>query len=66
MLCRANDDVDDVGKTSTAAAALFHCVVDLRRDDQLPTVLVKELVDRVFDVFVCDEIAATNQHLDCP
>jgi hypothetical protein len=66
LLGRADDDVDDIGETAAATAALLHRVVNLRRHDQLPTVLIEELDDRVLDVLVGDEIAATNQHPACP
>jgi hypothetical protein len=66
LLGGADDDVDNIGKTAAAAAALFHRVVDLRRNDQLPTVLIEEPDDGVLDILVGDEIAATNQHLACP
>jgi hypothetical protein len=66
LLRRADDDVHDVGKTATAAATLLHRVIDFRRHDELPTVLVEEAVDHVHDVLFGDEIAAANQHFDLP
>lgn len=65
-LGRADDDVDDIGETAAATAALLHRVINLRRNDQLPTVLIEEFDDRILDVLVGDEIAATNQHPACP
>ena len=66
LLGGANDDVDDIGETAAATAALLHGVINLRRHDQLPTVLIEELDDGVLDILIGDEIAATNQHLACP
>jgi hypothetical protein len=66
LLGGADDDVDDIGETAAATAALFHRMIDFRRHDQLPTVLIEKLDDRILDVFVGDEIAATNQHSACP
>ncbi|KQS87556.1 hypothetical protein ASG68_13995 [Rhizobium sp. Leaf453] len=66
LLGGADDDIDDIRETAAATAALFHRMVDFRGHDQLPTVLIEKLDDRVLDVLVGDEIAATNQHLACP
>jgi len=66
LLGGADDDIDDIGETAAATAALFHRMVDFRGHDQLPTVLIEKLDDRVFNVLIGDEIAATNQHLACP
>jgi hypothetical protein len=62
LLGGADDDVDDIGKTAAATAAFFHRMIDFRRHDQLPTVLVEEADDRVLDVFLGDEVATANQH----
>ena len=66
MLGGADDDVDDVGETAAAAATFFHGVIDFCRDDQLPTVVIEESGDRLFDVFDRNEIAAANQHRVLP
>jgi hypothetical protein len=62
----ADDDVDDIGEAAAAAATLFDRVIDFRRHDQLPAVLVEEADDRIFDLFIGDEIAAANQHFVLP
>jgi hypothetical protein len=66
LLCGANDDVDDIGKTATATSAFFHRVIDFCRHDKLPTVLIKHLDDGVLNVLIGDKIAATNQHFRLP
>ncbi|MBP1873355.1 hypothetical protein J2Z19_003070 [Ensifer adhaerens] len=66
LLGGTNDDVDDVGEATAAATAFLHRVIDLRRHDQLPTVLIEEGYDRILDVFFRDEIAAANQHVVLP
>lgn len=58
----ADDDVDDVREAAAATAPFAHRMIDLRRNDQLPTVLVKELVDDVRDFPVGDVIAAADEH----
>ncbi len=37
-----DDDVDDIGETAAATAALFHGVIDLRRHDKLPAILIEK------------------------
>ncbi|MOA54793.1 hypothetical protein D3C78_1784750 [compost metagenome] len=66
LLGGTDDDVDDVGETATATTAFFHRVIDFRRHDQLPTVLIEEAYDRILDLFFRDEIAAANQHVVLP
>jgi hypothetical protein len=66
LLGRADDDVDDIGETAAAAAALLHGVIDLCRHDELPTVLVEETIDHVNDFLLGDEITAANQHFVSP
>ena len=66
LLGRADDDVDNIGEAATAAATFFHRVIDFGRHDQLPTVLIEESGDRLFDVFDGDEIAAADQHVLLP
>ncbi|MBP2237694.1 hypothetical protein J2Z31_004217 [Sinorhizobium kostiense] len=62
----ADDDIDDVREAAAATAAFFHRMIDFGRHDQLPAVLVEEANDRVFNVFVGDEIATANQHFVLP
>ena len=66
LLRGADDDVDDVGETAAATAALLHRMIDFRGHDELPTVLVEEAVDHVNDFLIGDEIAATHQHFVLP
>ncbi|KQY36604.1 hypothetical protein ASD32_18710 [Rhizobium sp. Root483D2] len=66
LLGGADDDVHDIGKTAAATAALFHRMIDFCRHDELPTVLIEHLDDRVLNVLIGDKIAATNQHFVCP
>jgi hypothetical protein len=57
-----DDEIDHIGKTAAATAALFHGVINLCRHDELPTVFVEKSVDRVLDLLLGDEIATANQH----
>ncbi|MEZ2221962.1 hypothetical protein AB6803_18970 [Rhizobium sp. RCC_161_2] len=54
--------MNDIRETTAATAALRHGVIHLGRDDELPTVLIQELVDDVPDFLIGDIITATNQH----
>ncbi|WP_245459192.1 MULTISPECIES: hypothetical protein [unclassified Rhizobium] len=49
-------------ETAAATAALFHGVIDLGRNDELPTVLIEEFSDDVPDFPVGDVITTANQH----
>ena len=66
LLRGTDDDVDDVGETAAATAALLHRMIDFCRHDELPTVLVEEAVDHVDDFLIGDEIAAANEHFVLP
>jgi len=66
FLGRLDNDVDDVGETATATAALFHGVVDLRRHDKLPTVLIEKVGDNLPDFLVGYIIAAADKHVFIP
>ncbi len=63
---RFDDQVDDSRETATATTTLLHGVIDFRRNDELPTVFIKKLVDDIANVVVGDVIAATNQHDPLP
>ncbi|KWT82221.1 hypothetical protein ASB65_11520 [Agrobacterium tumefaciens str. B6] len=63
---RFDDQVDNGRETAAAAAAFFHGVIHFCRDDELPTVLVEELVNDVPDIVISDVIAAANQHDGLP
>jgi hypothetical protein len=63
---RLDNQFDHGRKTTTATAALGHCVVDFRRDDKLPTVLIEHLIDDVADIVICDVITAANEHGSLP
>jgi hypothetical protein len=56
------NDINDIRETTAAAAALFHGVINFCRNDELPTVLIQELVDDVPDFPVGYVITATNKH----
>jgi hypothetical protein len=58
----AYDQIHNIGETAAAAAPLCHGVIHLGGNDQLPTVFVQKLDNRVADFPVGDVITATNQH----
>jgi hypothetical protein len=66
VLGRLNDDVDHIRETTAATAAFFHGVVDFRRDNKLPTVLIEKAVDNLPDFSVGYVIAAADKHVFIP
>jgi hypothetical protein len=56
------NDINDIREAAAATTALFHRVINLGGNNELPTVLIKELVDNVPDFFVGDVITTANQH----
>lgn len=56
------NSVDDVGKTPATFALAFQCTENLGRNDQLPGIFVKQTSDGLFDLFLTDDVAVTNQH----
>jgi hypothetical protein len=60
LFSRTDNQVDNVREAAAAPSALLHGVIDLRRYDQLPTVLVQEAIDDVPDFPVGDVIATAN------
>jgi hypothetical protein len=57
-----NDRFHHIWEAAATAAALVHGVIDLRRNDQAPWILIEQLDDRLFDLPFGDEIAMANQH----
>ncbi|WP_245304928.1 hypothetical protein [Rhizobium multihospitium] len=49
-------------ETTAATAALFHGVINLGGNDELPTVLIEEFGDDLPDFLVGDVITTANQH----
>ncbi|MBO9195777.1 hypothetical protein J5277_16845 [Rhizobium sp. 16-449-1b] len=66
VLGRLNDDVDHIRETATATAAFFHGVVDFRRDNKLPTVLIEKAVDNLPDFGVGYVVATADKHVFIP
>ncbi len=66
VLGRLNDDVDHVGETTAATAAFFHGMVDFRRDNKLPTVLIEKAVDNLPDFGVGYVVATADKHVFIP
>ncbi len=64
MICFGypNDRFHHIWKAAATTTALVKPVVNFRRDDQLPSILVKQFKNRCFDLFFSDEVAVTNQH----
>jgi hypothetical protein len=60
ILGSLDDELDNIGEAAAATTTLAHRVIHLRRNDQLPAVLIEEFDDDVADVLVGDVIAAAN------
>jgi hypothetical protein len=50
-------------ETAAATAALRHGVVDFGRDNQLPAILVEELIYDLPDFHIGDVVTAADQHV---
>jgi hypothetical protein len=57
------DQIDDAGKAAAAATAFRHGMIDFRRHDQLPTVLIQQFGDDRPDVVIGYIVAAADQHV---
>jgi hypothetical protein len=57
-----DDDVDDIRKTAATPAAFLHGMIDFGGNDELPAILVEEVVDDLPDFVIGDVIAAADQH----
>lgn len=57
-----NDRFHHIWEAAATATALLHGMIDLRRHDQLPGILVQQPDDRLLDLLLGDDIAMTNQH----
>ena len=64
FFCCLNYDIDNIWKTATAAAPLFHSVIDFCGHDELPTVIIEHLVDDGAYLVVRNVIATADEHLD--
>ncbi|MBA8833179.1 hypothetical protein GGE50_005801 [Rhizobium leguminosarum] len=66
FLGRLDNDVDDIGEATAAAAAFFHGVIDLRRHDKLPTIFIEKIGDNLPDFLIGYIIAAADKHVFIP
>ena len=62
FLCGLDDNVDDIGEAAAATTALFHGVVDLCWNNELPTVLIEKLIDDFPDFVISYVVAAADKH----
>jgi hypothetical protein len=58
----ADDEVYNTGKAATASTTLLHCVIDLGRHNQLPTVFIEKPVDDILDFPIGNVIATAYEH----
>jgi hypothetical protein len=57
-----NDRFHHIWEAAATAAALVQGMVDLRRNDELPGILLEQLDDRVLDLLFGYQIAVTDEH----
>ena len=60
------NDINDIRETTAATAAFFHGMVDFRRDNKLPTVLIEKAVDNLPDFGVGYVVATADKHVFIP
>src|SRR4051812_35486968 len=58
-----DDDIDNIGEATTATATLGHGVIDLRRHDKLPAILIEKVVDNLPDFLVGYVVATADEHV---
>src|SRR5919108_3105165 len=58
----ANDRFHHIRETAATAAALLQAMIDFRRHDQLPGVLIEQIDDRLFDLLLGYDVAVANEH----
>jgi hypothetical protein len=61
-----DDDIDNIGEATTATATLGHGVIDLRRHDKLPAILIEKVVDNLPDFLVGYVVATADEHVFIP
>jgi hypothetical protein len=57
------DQIDNAGKAPAATTTLRHGMVDFGRDNQLPTILVEELIYDLPDFHIGNVVTAADQHV---
>ncbi|ESX77857.1 hypothetical protein X759_16900 [Mesorhizobium sp. LSHC420B00] len=58
-----NDRFDHIWEAAATATALVHGMIDLRRHDKLPRVLIQQFDDRLLYLLFGDDVAMADQHL---
>jgi hypothetical protein len=66
FLCRLDNQLNDCRETAAATATLGHRMVYLGRYDELPTVVIKHLVDDIANVVIGDVVTAADEHGSLP
>tara|TARA_R110000744_G_scaffold125842_2_gene232107 strand:+ start:450 stop:791 length:342 start_codon:yes stop_codon:yes gene_type:complete len=67
VLIRGSDDnVYHIGETTTAFSTLFHSVIQLYRDNQLPAIFIQHRIDRLDDLFFSNNITVARNHFIQP
>jgi hypothetical protein len=58
-----NDCFHHIWEAAATAPSLAKGVINLRRHDQRPWILLKQVDDYLFDFLLGDDVAVANQHL---
>ena len=59
-----NDRFHHIWEAAATATPLLQGVIDLRRHDELPGILLQELDDRLLDLLFSYQVAVTDKHLE--
>jgi len=62
MLGDPNDRFHHIWEAAATATALVQGMIDLRRHDELPGILLKQLDDRLLDLPFGYQVAVTDEH----
>ena len=57
-----NDRFDHIWEAAATATTLLHHVIDLRRHDELPGILIQQSDDRLLDLLLGNDVAMADQH----
>ena len=62
MFGNPNDRFHHIWEAAATATALVQGMIDLRRHDELPGILLKQLDDRLLDLLFGYQVAVTDEH----
>jgi len=57
-----NDRIHHIWEAAATATTLLQRMIDLRRNQKLPRVIIEKRYDRLFNFLLRDDVAVTDQH----